>query len=122
MILLFKYQEWAGLGLLLLTITVDILTDYRRWLSKKPINHTRSNIIAAVPVIISFILMGWWSIGLIFTYWAVKDAALGTLMTRSPLYVGTTAKLDTLQRANPWLMVAKFVLGIGGLVIFIIKS
>ena len=108
-----------GLLLYCLTLTADIITDYRLWLHKKSPNHTRGFLLRIVPLGAALWLMGWWSVGLVFTYWLTMDCIFGLLIARTPFYVGTTARLDRLQRANPWVMVLKFALGIAGVVVYI---
>ncbi len=110
-----------GLIIYLLTLALDIITDYRLWAKHKSPNHTRGFLLRILPLGVALWLMGWWSLGLLFTYWMLMDSIFGLLIARTPLYVGTTARLDRLQRVNPWIMVLKFVLGIAGAVVYILS-
>lgn len=109
-----------GLLIYLLTLTVDIITDYRIWLHKKTVNHKRGALLRLIGLVPAMWLLWWEGVLLLPAYWMLFDAVYGTLIARTPLYVGTTAWLDRLQRRYPWLMVAKFALGTGGIVAFII--
>lgn len=110
-----------GLLIYLLTLAVDLITDYRIWAHKKIVNHIRGGLLRCIGLIPAVWLMGWYSIGLVFTYWLVFDLIFGTLIIRNPLFLGTTGYLDRLQHRYTWLVIVKFVLGVGGVVLIIFK-
>src|SRR5690349_2991355 len=108
-----------GIVILTVTLFIDLYTDTRPDVS---VNHLRGWWLRWIGFIPALILMGPWSAGLAFTYWSLFDPGWALIKHLYFFYVGTTAKLDTLQRKYPLLHVAKYVLGAAAIIIYIIKS
>lgn len=108
-----------GLIIYIATLVIDIVTDYNVWLHKRTVNHYRGALLRLIGLVPAMWLLRWWGLGLLFSYWMLMDSIFGTLIARTPLYVGTTSYLDRLQRRNPWVIVSKFAFGLAGLVLFI---
>lgn len=68
-------------------------------------------------------LGGWRSIAMwFFVFWMLMDSLWGLFTGYGFLYLGTTAKLDILQRDYPVIQIAKYVLAVASTAFFIIKQ
>jgi hypothetical protein len=64
--------------LFILTIGIDLYTDYKIWKKdepiKKPVNHLRGSLLRLIGLVPAIILLGWVSLFLIgFLYWFLFD-------------------------------------------------
>lgn len=121
-----------GIAIFTLTLTIDLITDYRRYLKGKAINHRRGAILRAIGLLPAWVCLslhqhsGWlfWAVlisgMLAFTYTCIFDPVFSILIGQKPFYVGTTSFLDRLQRKYPWLLPAKYGLAILFIIIYII--
>lgn len=119
MIHIFPYQTLAGLALFILTLIIDLITDYRLWLKKKTVQHIRGALLRCVGLIPAFFLMGWRSLGLALVYWVLCDGLMGVLIARNFFFIGTTSKLDQLKTKYRWLILVEYFGAAGGLALFI---
>lgn len=108
-----------GLLIYMLTLAIDLITDYRIWLHKRTVNHIRGGLLRCIGLIPAMWLLKPWGLGLVFTYWMLFDVIYGVLIARNPFFLGSTSRLDRLQFAHRWLVAVKFTLGIAGVIIFV---
>lgn len=97
------------------TMAIDVYTDTR---PTTKVKHLRGALLR-VP---SFAVAAWldpWSLLLALPYWGLFDMLFGWVKHGKPLYLGTRSKVDLLQRRYPWLVPVKFVLGVGGIILYI---
>jgi hypothetical protein len=79
--------------LLAATLTIDLATDYRRWLRGKPINHKRGAVLRLIGLIPAVVLLSWHG-----SLWLIIAA---TLMT-GLLYMNLFDGLFNILRGFPW--------------------
>jgi hypothetical protein len=75
------------------TLTIDLATDYRRWLRGKPINHTRGAVLRLIGLLPAVVLLSWHG-----SFWLIVAA---TLMTGF-LYINLFDGLFNILRGFPW--------------------
>jgi hypothetical protein len=96
-----------------LLMAAKLLIDYRQWLNKKRIDHDiEAAVLAALLIAPAIFLPPFWlSYPMLAAWaWVLIDMGMATLLTRNPFYIGTTSKLDRLQRKYPALRVFKYIL------------
>lgn len=96
-----------------LLMAAKLVIDYRQWLNKRRIDHDiEAAVLAALLIVPALMLYPWWLSYPMLAAWAwlIVDLGMGLLLTRDPFYIGTTAKLDRLQRKYPVIRVAKYLL------------
>lgn len=108
---------WAVL-IILVTLAVDLWTDYRR--RNGQVNHIRGFWLRLIGFVPAVIVGGLYAPWLVFPYWAVFDGWMGLLLKQGWFYLGTTSRLDRVQRHYPVLVLIKYGLAVFG-VIQIIK-
>lgn len=108
---------WA-IGILILTLTIDLVTDIRRYYQKRAVNHFRGAALRLVGFVPACVLY-WPVVFLAPAYGVVFDHAYNGFIGQPLTFVGTTARWDKLQRKHGWLIVLKYVLAVAGLIVFI---
>lgn len=109
--------------LFVLTITGKLIIDLNLYYSGGVNNHTIGAAIVFVSLGVCSWLAGWRSIAMwFFVFWMLMDSLWGLFTGNGFLYLGTTAKLDILQRDYPVIQVLKYLLAVGATVFFIIKQ
>jgi hypothetical protein len=67
-------KEGAAILIFLLTLAIDIWTDYKFWKRNIPVDHTRGAILRLIGLVPVLFLLGWYSIPLVgFAYWILFD-------------------------------------------------
>lgn len=100
----------GSLVLFILAITAKLCIDIARHWDDKVTFHGQGALIASIAIVGCSWMAGWSSLPMfLFGWWAIFDTAWGWIVLKKPFYVGTTAKLDILQRKYPWVQVAKYV-------------
>lgn len=113
---------FIGIILFTLTLAGKLIIDLSLYNSGGVNNHTLGAVIVFVALSACSWLSGWRSIPMyFFVFWALFDPLWGLFTGNGLLYIGTTAKLDILQRSYPVIQVAKYVLAVGGTMFFVIK-
>lgn len=123
--------------LFIATLAIDVITDYRRWLNSRSIDHNRGVWLRAIGLIPCIILLTlsigwafpWWLIsGLIsflvvgFNYWNIFDGIFNVLRGYGWFFAGSDDPDDA--RSDDFLQALSLTEGIlikvGGSVVFII--
>jgi hypothetical protein len=89
---------------ILITFTLDILTDVRQW---GRIKHVRGALLR-VPGIALTIWLDPMNAILVPAYWGLFDITIALAKGLPWYYIGTTSWLDRLQRRYRWLMWVKW--------------
>lgn len=109
--------------LFILAMAGKLIIDLHLYYSGGVNNHTLGAVIVFACLGVCSWLSGWRSILMwFFLFWALFDSLWGLFTGNGLLYIGTTAKLDMLQRNYPIIQVSKYVLAAGSTVFFIIKQ
>ena len=128
---------WLSVILFILTLAIDLFTDYKRWLNTRAIDHNRGTWLRAIGLIPCIILLTlsigwsfpWWLIsGLIsflvvgFNYWNLFDGIFNVLRGYGWFFAGSDDPDDA--RSDDFLQALSLTEGIlikvGGSVVFII--
>lgn len=100
-------------------IALKLLIDLNLFFSGKINNHLIGPIIVCVVIAVCSFLSGWRSIAMwLFAFWAIFDSLYGVFIHQGIFYVGTTAKLDILQRKFEILLWLKYIGAIGSTLFF----
>lgn len=103
-----------AIALFILTIVLKLIVDLHLYHSGGTNNHIIGPIIVLASIGVSTYLAGWRSIFMwLFVFWAAFDSSWGLLTGNGFFYVGTTAKLDILQRSYPFVLWLKYLGAIG---------
>lgn len=106
-----------ALPIFFIALMAKLWVDIRLWKRGKGNDHVLGPALIVALIGFCTILAGWESLPLwLFAWWALFDTLWGLIVLGKPFYVGTTARLDILQRKYPWIQVAKYV----GLILSII--
>lgn len=118
-----------GIILFVTVLTIDLISDYRKWLNKKRVKHTLEGLIRIIFLIPSIICFSW-KLGLwqtfipcfmiMFWYWLCFDSIYNKLRGFNWFFTGSDDPDDAiadniLQRLKLWQQVT---LKIGGAIIF----
>jgi hypothetical protein len=103
-------------------MALKLAIDYRTHLSGKRIDHDKEfGILTAGLIVLSLFMHPFWlslpMLGMLA--WVIVDMGMGALLTRKPFYLGTTARLDRLQRRYPAIHVLKYILAIATTTLYI---
>ena len=117
-----------GIFIAILTITVDLATDYRKWLKQKPVNHVWGAILRMAGLAPALYLMGWeYTLLVLSVYWFAFDGLYNTLRGFGWWFTGSDdpddAQTDNLiQQLKQWQHIALKVglIGAGVALIFIL--
>jgi hypothetical protein len=99
----------AGLIIATATLVADLWTDYRMYLTGKPVNHIRGAWLRLIGLVPAALLIGWPGVVTLFSYWAIFDVCYALLIGQKWNYIGTTSWLDKQQRVFPGLVWLKFI-------------
>lgn len=113
------------ISLILFTIVLagKLIVDLHLYFLGGVNNHLIGPAVVAVCIGVCSWLGGWRSIPMwLFCYWALFDSLYGVFIHQGAFYVGTTAKLDILQRQYPVLLWLKYIGAIASAAYFTIKS
>lgn len=102
------------------TLTGKLLIDLKQYHSRKKINHAAEAFIVACLLTLASFFAGWISAPMWFLgFWCLFDPAFALLIGQQFFYVGTTSKLDILQSKYPLVLILKYFLFIGSIILFI---
>lgn len=113
-----------GIIIFLVTLIIDLATDYRLWLKYRnvnrpngSVNHTVGGALRLAMLALSIIFLGWWAIPMVlFVYWILFPGIFNLLIRQDWDYVGNTAYLDKLERKYPVITYIRY----GGAILSII--
>jgi len=114
-----------GIIIFVITLAVDLATDYLLWLHKKPVNHFRGALLRLTGLIPSVLLMpGNWILAAGmegFLYLILFNGLFGILIAKNFFYLGETSVFDRIMKAiSPWGFIVGFI-GFGLFLYFYIK-
>jgi hypothetical protein len=99
----------TGIFLVIATLGIDVFTDVRLFYKKKRVNHFRGALLRLIGLIPAVYLLGWLSIPMIgFWYMTLFNGVYNLFIGQRWEFVGTTAKLDRIQRKHNWLRYVKY--------------
>lgn len=108
------------------TLIAKLAFDRHQHFSRKTINHDAEGAIVGVLFVVASIIYKGFTLAALlnlaemcFTFWALFDTGFGILIASDPLFLGTSAKLDRLQKKYPPLQVLKYLLAITSIILFI---
>jgi hypothetical protein len=117
------------------TLTIDVATDYRRWLRGKPINHTRGVVLRligllpavwclALPLPINFKVQTSAILMTGFLYMNLFDGLFNILRGFPWFYAGSNGpedgKIENLLQKYPWLQAVKIIGAVVAIVWYVI--
>lgn len=109
-----------GLAIFILTLIIDLATDYRRWLKRKPVRHNLGGWLRCIGLVPAGVLLSVspqlqiqpqiWAVpgAMVFTYWILFNGIYGLLIASNWWFLGTTSKLDRYERTHKWVTVVKY--------------
>lgn len=119
-VVIFKLGQMIGFLIFGVTLIVKLNVDYWQYLKGKKINHSLEAVFVTILLVGASYFSGWWAIPMFFFgFTCLFDPAFALLMGQKPFYLGTTAKLDILQRKYPFLQWLKYILFIGSIILYI---
>lgn len=103
----------------ILTIAGKLIIDLHLYYSGGVNNHIIGPAIVLISLGVCSWISGWRSIPMwLFTYWALFDSMYGIFIHQGFFYIGTTAKLDILQRHYLIILWMKYILSIASIVYY----
>lgn len=85
--------------------------------------HTIGPALVVVAIAAATYFGGWITLPLWgFGWWALFDPAYALSIGKHPSFLGTTAKLDRLQRKYPFLVYLKYALFIASIIFYVMAS
>lgn len=109
-----------GFVIFAVTLIAKLNLDYWQYLKGKKINHALEAVFVTIALGVASFFAGWISAPMFFFgFTCLFDPAFAMLIGQKPFYVGTTAKLDILQRKYPFLQVLKYILFVGSIILYI---
>lgn len=120
-----------GIVLFVITLAIDLATDYRRWLRRTAVNHTRGVWLRLIGLIPAGVLLSVaegqiqpqiWAVpsAMFFTYWVLFNGIFALLIGQNWGYVGDTSAMDRWERKNRWFGPVKYILAIGFNILYLI--
>lgn len=109
-----------ALVIFLLVLIGKLIFDLHLYFSDKPNKHFIGPIIVVIALAICSWLAGWLSIQMWFlNWWMLFDGFYGLFIGHGFFYVGTTAKLDILQRKYQLLFWFKYIAAPVSIILYI---
>jgi hypothetical protein len=113
---------WAFL-IFFATLAIDLYTDIRLFYRRRPVKHVRGAILRLLGLIPACLFGGWVFVPFaFFGYWSLFDTLWGLFTSRKWPFIGSTSKLDRLQRKYPALLWFKYLGFIASIVILIYET
>lgn len=110
-----------GIFLWLITLAMDLITDHRLRLQKRPVNHLRGALLRLIGLVPVTILLPFEWIGVVwFGYWVIFEGLNNLMNGQLWDYIGETAWSDKLIRRHPLLGCVKYAGLAGSIVILLV--
>jgi hypothetical protein len=99
-----------GILIWIATIMIDLVTDHRLRLKKRPVNHARGALLRLVGLVPATILIPFEAIGIVwFGYWVAFEGLNNLMNGQKWGYVGETAWIDKMTRKYPVIKWLKYI-------------
>lgn len=96
-----------GIAIAVITLVIDLVTDLKRWMDGRGVNHLRGAALRCIGLLPACLLAGWWAPLMLVAYWVLFNGILARLKGLPFWYLGTTSVIDrTLSRLPKWGYIA----------------
>jgi hypothetical protein len=107
--------------LFVVTLVGKLVVDLNLYFNNAVNYHIFGPAVVLIVLAACSVLSGWRSIPVwLFVWWSVFDSLYGLFIHQVFFYVGTTARLDILQRTYPWIIWLKYIGAVASVIYYIV--